>query len=101
MSIFVYNFYLASHLFDPKQLTCISYDIDSFAAIKDLQDPSTDLLEEFEIYVNYQDDLPNPFNIPAFWNTSKSRFPLLELIANKVVWMPVTSVDAECSFFSV
>jgi len=52
-----------------------------------LQDPSTDLLEEFQIYVNYQDDLPNPFNIP-----------LLEQIANKVIWMPVTSLDIERSF---
>ena len=92
------NFYKASCVFYPRQLPCISHDIDSFAAIKDLQDPSTDLLEEFQIYMNYQDDLPNPFNIPAFWNANKSRFPLLEQIANKIIWMPVTCVDAERSF---
>ena len=34
----MYNFYQTSHLFDPRQLLCISHDIDSFAAIKDLQD---------------------------------------------------------------
>ena len=54
-----------------------------------MQDPSTDFFEEFQIYVNYQDDLPNPFNIPAFW----SRFLHLEHIVNKV-----TSIDTECSF---
>ena len=59
----MYNFYKASCLFDPRQLSCISLDIDSFAAIKDLQDSSTDLLEEFQIHGNYQDDLPNPFLI--------------------------------------
>ena len=48
----VYNFYKASHLFDPRQLPCISHIIDNFGAIKDLQDPSTDLLEEFQICRN-------------------------------------------------
>ena len=87
----MYNFYKLSHLLDPRQLPCISHDIDSFAAIKDLQDPSTDLHKEFQIHENYQADLPNLFNIPAFWNANKSRFPLLEQITNKVIWMPVTS----------
>ena len=49
----VYNFYKATHLFDLRQLPCISHDdIDSFAAIKKLQNPSTSLLKEFQIYVN-------------------------------------------------
>ena len=94
----MYNFYKAARIFDPIQLPCITHDIDSFAAIKDFQDPSTKLVEGFQIYVNYKDDLPNPFNIPAFWNANKSRFPLLQQIANKVIWMPVTSIDVECSF---
>ena len=94
----MYNFYKAAHIFDPRQLPCISHDIDSFAAIKDFQDPSTELVEEFQIYVNYKDDSRNPFNILAFWNTNKSRFPLLQQIANKVIWMPVTCVDVERSF---
>lgn len=43
--------------------SCIScHDIDSFASIKDLQDPSTDLFEEFKIYLKYQDGLTNPFS---------------------------------------
>ena len=53
----VYNFYKAAHIFDPRQLPCITHDIDSFAVIKDFQDPSTELVEEFQIYVNYKDDL--------------------------------------------
>ena len=48
--------------------------------------------------MNYQADQPNPFNIPAFWNANKSRSPLLEQIANKVIWMPVNSIDVEHSF---
>ena len=95
----VYNFYKAARIFDPRQLPCTTHDIDSFADIKDFQDPSTELVEEFQIYVNYKDDSQNPFTIPAFWNANKSRFPLLQQIANKVIWMPVTRVDVECSFF--
>ena len=60
--------------------------------------PSADILEEFQIYVNYQNALPNPFNIPAFWNTNKNLSPLQEQIANKILWMPVTSIDVEHSF---
>ena len=88
----VYNFYKVSHLFNPKQLPCISHNIDSFTAIKDLQDPSTDLLEEFQIHVN------NPDNLPNLFNANKSRILLLKQIANKVIEMPVTSINAECSF---
>ena len=40
----MYNFYKASCLFDPRWPPCISQDIDSFVVIKDLQEPSTDLL---------------------------------------------------------
>ena len=79
----VYNFYIASCPFDPRQLLWISYDNDSFAAIKDFQDPN-DSFEKFQIYVNYQDNLENPFNIPAFCNEDM-RFSLLEVIANKFI----------------
>ena len=89
----MYNFYKVSRLLDPRQLSCISHAIDNF---KDLP-PFIDL-EELQIYEDYQDDLPTLFDCPAFWNAYKSRFPLLEQIANKVIWMLVTSVDAKHSF---
>ena len=94
----MYNFYKAARIFDPRQLPCITHDIDSFAVIKDFQDPSTEPVEEFQIYVNYKDDLPDPFNIPTFWNANKSTFPLPLQIANKVIWMLITSVVVERSF---
>ena len=46
----VYNFYKASRLFDPRQLPCIRHDIDSFAAIKDLQYVFYILLQRFNYY---------------------------------------------------
>ena len=38
---------MAARTFDPRQLPCITHDIDSFVAIKDFQVPSTELVEEF------------------------------------------------------
>ena len=70
--------------FDPRQLLCI----DSFETIEDLQVLFTDL-EEFQIYVNYQNDLRNPFNISVFWNANKSNFFLLRQNFYKVIWMDV------------
>ena len=43
----MYNFYKAARIFDPRQLPYITHGIDSFAAIQDFQDPSTELVEEF------------------------------------------------------
>ena len=68
----LYNFYKVFCLFDPRQLPCISPDIDSFVAIKNLQDPSTDL--EFQIYVNYQDDLLNPLISQHFGMQKRADF---------------------------
>lgn len=59
----MYDFYKSACLFDLKQLFCISNDIDSYTVIKDLQDPSIDLFEEFQTYVSYLDALLNPFSI--------------------------------------
>lgn len=53
----MYDFYKSACLFDLKQLFCISHDIDSYTVIKDLQDPSIDLFEEFQTYVSYLDVL--------------------------------------------
>ena len=39
----LYNFYKAVHLFDPRQLLGISYNINNLTAIKDFKNPSTDL----------------------------------------------------------
>ena len=88
----VYNFYKTIWLLDPRWLLCISHGIGGFSAIKDLQDNSPDLLEEFQIDVNYHYDSLNSVNIPTFWNRNKSLFPILEQIVNKVAngWLLLT-----------
>ena len=93
-----YPYYKAVRIFDPHQLPTLGHDIGDYTAIKSLQDPSPELLEEWLIYVQYHEDLPNPLSISNFWEDMKDRFPNLAAIASHAIWMPVTSVDVERSF---
>lgn len=95
-----YDFYQAVRVFDPRQLPCISHDIDEYGSrVKALQNPSTDLMEEWLIYTKFREDnLPILLELPSFWSGMTGRFPLLSSIALDAIWLPVTSVDVERSF---
>ena len=93
-----YPHYKALRVFDPRQLPTLSNDIGDYTAIKSLREPSPALLEEWLIYVQYRDVLPNPLVISEFWEGVRDRFPNLATIASHVIWMPVASVDVERSF---
>ena len=56
------------------------------------------MLEEWLIYTQYHDQLPNPLLIQKFWEGVRNQFPLLSSIALAAIWIPVTSVDVEHSF---
>ena len=90
--------YKAVRVFDPRQLPTLGNNIEEYGAIKALQDPLPELLEEWLIYTQYRDELPSPFSIPAFWKGMKDRFPHLSTIGAAAIWMPVASVDVERSF---
>ena len=85
-------------VFDPRQLPTLGNNIEEYGAIKALQDPLPELLEEWLIYTQYRDELPSPFSIPAFWKGMKDRFPHLSTIGAAAIWMSVASVDVERSF---
>ena len=85
-------------IFDPHQLPTLEKDIQEYGTIKDLQDPSPALLEEWLIYTQYREELPSPLSIPKFWEGVKDRFPNIHRIAVDAIWMPVASVDVERSF---
>lgn len=97
-SLLAYQYYKAALIFDPRQLSLLTHNIEEYTAIKSLQDPSTELLEEWAIYVQYHDDLPNQFSIAQFWEGMKDRFPRLAAIAAYAIWMPVASVNVERCF---
>lgn len=93
-----YPYYKAVRIFDPRQLPMLTRDIGDYTAIKSFRDPSPELLEEWLIYVQYRDELPNPLHISEFWEGMRDRFPNLAAIASHAIWMPVASVDVERSF---
>ena len=76
----------------------LGHDIGDYTSIKSLQDPSPKLLEEWLIYMQYCEELPNPVSISEFWVGMKDHFPNLATIASHAIWMPVASVDVERSF---
>ena len=67
-----FNLYKAVRVFDPRQLPSVIHEI--------------------------SETLPTPFSLPDFWSSVMDRFPLLAAIASEMIWMPVTSVEAERSF---
>ena len=93
-----YAYYKAVRIFDPRQLPSLPRNVEDYSAIKALQEPSPELLEEWLIYTQFRDDLPSPLSIPNFWENMKFRFPNLSAIALDAIWMPVASVDIEHSF---
>lgn len=95
-SIPAYDHYQAIRIFDPRQLPCLGHDIGEYnKVLKQLADPSSELLEEWLIYTRYKEPLGS---LETFWDNMSDRFPLLSKIATHYIWMPVTSVDVERSF---
>lgn len=62
--------------------------------------PSTELAQEFDTYYKLQ-YIPVQLDLPTrakFWKSMGERFPLLSLVAQDVIWMPMSGVDVERSF---
>ena len=67
--------------------------------LKLLTDPSSEMLEEWLIYTCFKEVPIGSLDVlQDFWDSMSGRFPLLSKIAVNYIWMPVTSVDIECSF---
>ena len=93
-----FNLYKAVRVFDPRQLPSVTHEISEYTAIASLNNPSPELVQEWLIHTQYSETLPTPFSLPDFWSSVMDRFPLLAAIASEMIWMPVTSVEAERSF---
>ena len=96
----VYNYYKSVRIFDPRQLPALGHDIQVYGNfLKQLSNPSQELLEEWLIYTQYTNEgVSSLADLEKFWNSTSLRFPLLARIATESIWMPVTSVDVERSF---
>ena len=95
-----YQYYKSVRIFDPRQLPALDHDIQVYSNfLKQLANPSCELLEEWLIYTRYREEAVSSLAaLQEFWDSMASRFPLLCKIATESIWMPVTSVDVERSF---
>ena len=65
-----YDYYKAARIFDPRQLPSLSHNIDDYVAIPEMNNVGHgELLEEFQIYANFNvnQGLPSTFDIRQFW----------------------------------
>ena len=94
-----YAYYNAVCIFDPQQLAIVEHNIADYEVIPGLQCLSTELHEEWLIYMRLPpSSVVTSTTIPAFWKGMTEHYPLLSAIAIDAVWIPVTSVDYEHSF---
>ena len=65
-----YDYYKAARIFDQRQLPSLSHNIDDYSAIPEMNNVGHgELLEEFQIYANFNvyQGLPSTFDIRQFW----------------------------------
>ena len=87
-------------IFDPSQLPALDHDIQVYSNfLKQLANPSFELLEEWLIYTRYREEVVSLLaTLQEFWDSMVLRFPLLFKIATESIWISVTSVDIKHSF---
>ena len=80
-------------IFDPRQLPALDHDIQVYSnLLKQLANPSCELLEEWLIYTRYQEEIVSSHAVlQEIRGSMASRFPLLCKIATESIWMPVYS----------
>ena len=94
-----YAYYKAVRVVDPRQLAIVEHDIADYQAIPGLQCPTTELHEEWLIYMQLPpDSVTTSTAIPAFWKSMVERYPLLSAVAINAIWVPIASVDWERHF---
>jgi hypothetical protein len=92
--------FYACQVFNPKYIHLGDIhrrDIRRYSIIKELDNPSENLLQEWSIYVGLEtyenyDDLHN------YWVNLSKRLPILANIAIDYIWLPISSCAVERSF---
>ena len=64
-----------ARVFDPRQLPTLDLSVEKFMVIKAFQNPSPTLVKELLTYLKSKEDaIPNPLDLPAFWESQTGRF---------------------------
>lgn len=96
------NIFQACRVFDPAYLHAndiLRKDIRRYAAIKEFENPSDDLIREWSIYCNLPtDNRLKEAGLNEFWLDLSSQLPILSNIALNYIWLPISSCSVERSF---
>lgn len=101
-----WEFIKACRIFDPVQLPILSTDMSLYYAIPYLRSDDAcpeghnRLLDEWSVYVkgSYPHAVEPEFDLIPFWQSMKTRVPMLSAIALNCLSIPLSSVDVERSF---
>ena len=70
-----------------------------YRSIKELENLSDELLNEWAIYCGMQtDDLIGEINLNEYWINIQDQLPILSEIALEYIWLPISSCSVERSF---
>jgi len=92
----------AAQIFDPKYIllgTLERKNLRGYSVIRELANPSDELLCEWAIYCGLQlENLVEEIDLEKYWMNLEDKLPILSKIALNYIWLPVSSCSVERSF---
>ena len=92
----------ATQIFDPKYIILGPLErrnLCQYSVIKELADPSDELLCEWSTYCGMQlENIVENINLEKYWMNLGDKLPILSKIALDYIWLPVSSCSVERSF---
>ncbi|RHZ61421.1 hypothetical protein Glove_347g8 [Diversispora epigaea] len=95
------SLFYASQVFDPKFIhirDITRKDIRRYNIIKEFDNPSDGLLQEWEIYCGLNNEIINEIELDQYWLSKETQLPILYKIAFDYIWLPVSSCSVEQNF---
>ncbi|CAG8778566.1 9349_t:CDS:1, partial [Rhizophagus irregularis] len=96
------SLFLAAQIFDPKYILLGPLErknLRQYSAIRELANPSDELLCEWSIYCGLQlENSVGEINLEEYWMNLGDKLPILSKIALDYIWLPVSSCSVERSF---
>ena len=91
-----------AQIFDPRFLLLGPLErknLRQYRSIKELENPSDELLNEWIIYCGMQmDDLIDEIDLNEYWINIQDQLLILSEIALEYIWLPISSCSVERSF---
>ena len=93
--------FFACQVFDPKFIhsgNALRKNIRQYNVIKEFENPSDELLREWEIYCGLNDEFSGELELDQYWLNMTAQLPIFSNIALDYIWLPVSSCAVERSF---